>query len=70
MQTRTIQPERLVEELQRDLAGLPALSMPCGRIADEGKELPVGLQLIGPWFDEAKLLGIAEACESVLGFRV
>ena len=53
-----------------NLAGLPALSMPCGRIADEGKELPVGLQLIGPWFDEAKLLGIAEACESVLGFRV
>ncbi|MGQ0543978.1 MAG: Asp-tRNA(Asn)/Glu-tRNA(Gln) amidotransferase subunit GatA [Betaproteobacteria bacterium] len=38
------------------LAGLPALSIPCG--FDE-KGLPVGLQLMGPHFSEARLLGAA-----------
>jgi len=38
------------------LAGLPALSIPCGF---DGKGLPVGLQLTGPHFSEAKLLGAA-----------
>ena len=38
------------------LAGLPALSIPCGF---DGKGLPVGLQLMGTHFSEAKLLGAA-----------
>ena len=38
------------------LAGVPALSIPCG--FDE-KGLPVGLQLTGPHFSEARLLGAA-----------
>jgi aspartyl-tRNA(Asn)/glutamyl-tRNA(Gln) amidotransferase subunit A len=38
------------------LAGLPALSIPCG-FDDAG--LPVGLQLTGNYFSEAQLLGIA-----------
>ena len=38
------------------LAGLPALSIPCGF---DAKDLPVGLQLMGPHFSEAKLLGVA-----------
>jgi aspartyl-tRNA(Asn)/glutamyl-tRNA(Gln) amidotransferase subunit A len=38
------------------LAGLPALSIPCG--FDENG-LPVGLQLTGPHFSEARLLGVA-----------
>jgi aspartyl-tRNA(Asn)/glutamyl-tRNA(Gln) amidotransferase subunit A len=38
------------------LAGLPALSLPCGF---DAKGLPVGLQLTGDYFSEAKLLGIA-----------
>jgi aspartyl-tRNA(Asn)/glutamyl-tRNA(Gln) amidotransferase subunit A len=38
-----------------NLAGLPALSMPCGFI--EG--LPMGLQLIGPHFSEARVLNAA-----------
>ncbi len=38
------------------LAGLPALSVPCG--FDE-RGLPVGLQLVGDHFAEAKLLGAA-----------
>jgi aspartyl-tRNA(Asn)/glutamyl-tRNA(Gln) amidotransferase subunit A len=38
------------------LAGLPALSIPCGF---DGKGLPVGLQLTGNHFAEAALLGAA-----------
>jgi aspartyl-tRNA(Asn)/glutamyl-tRNA(Gln) amidotransferase subunit A len=38
------------------LAGLPALSIPCGF---DAKGLPVGLQLTGPHFAEARLLGAA-----------
>jgi aspartyl-tRNA(Asn)/glutamyl-tRNA(Gln) amidotransferase subunit A len=38
------------------LAGLPGLSVPCGF---DGAGLPVGLQLMGPHFSEAKLLGVA-----------
>ncbi len=42
------------------LAGLPAVSVPCG-FADG--RLPVGLQLIGRPFDEATILGAADAYE-------
>jgi aspartyl-tRNA(Asn)/glutamyl-tRNA(Gln) amidotransferase subunit A len=38
-----------------NLAGLPGLSMPAGTIGN----LPVGLQLIGNYFDEARLLNVA-----------
>ena len=43
-----------------NLAGLPAVSVPCGFTASN---LPLGLQLIGPVFDEAALLRIAHAYE-------
>ncbi|MBI3627451.1 MAG: Asp-tRNA(Asn)/Glu-tRNA(Gln) amidotransferase subunit GatA [Candidatus Sungbacteria bacterium] len=49
-----------------NLAGLPALSLSCGLVAEEGKNLPVGLQIIGNWFDEGKLFAVAGACEKVL----
>lgn len=38
-----------------NLAGLPAMSIPCGIVGG----LPVGLQLVGTFFSEAGLLGIA-----------
>jgi aspartyl-tRNA(Asn)/glutamyl-tRNA(Gln) amidotransferase subunit A len=41
------------------LAGLPAISVPCG--FSEG--LPIGLQLTGRFFDESMLLRIADAYE-------
>jgi aspartyl-tRNA(Asn)/glutamyl-tRNA(Gln) amidotransferase subunit A len=43
-----------------NLAGLPALSVPCGFTA---ARLPVGLQLTGRLFDEATLLRIGDAYE-------
>ena len=42
--------------LSTSLAGLPGMSIPCG-FGDFGR--PVGLQIIGNYFDEARMLGIA-----------
>jgi len=41
-------------------AGVPAISVPCGHSADG---LPIGLQIVGKWFDEATLLRLAQAFE-------
>ena len=43
-----------------NLAGLPAISVPCGFTA---ANLPIGLQLTGRLFDEARLLSAAHAYE-------
>jgi aspartyl-tRNA(Asn)/glutamyl-tRNA(Gln) amidotransferase subunit A len=43
-----------------NLAGLPAISVPCGFTADS---LPIGLQLTGRMFDEMTLLSAAHAYE-------
>jgi len=42
--------------LSTNLAGLPAMSVPCGFSA---QNLPIGMQLIGNYFSEAKLLQVA-----------
>ena len=47
-----------------NIAGIPAISVPCGTIRVEGKDLPVGLQLMGKWFDEKKLLNAAYSFET------
>jgi aspartyl-tRNA(Asn)/glutamyl-tRNA(Gln) amidotransferase subunit A len=46
--------------LPGSLAGLPGMSVPAGR-GEHG--MPVGLQLIGNYFDEARLLAIAHALQ-------
>ncbi|PIV10499.1 MAG: Asp-tRNA(Asn)/Glu-tRNA(Gln) amidotransferase GatCAB subunit A [Candidatus Portnoybacteria bacterium CG03_land_8_20_14_0_80_41_10] len=44
-----------------NLAGLPAVSLPCGRI----NNLPVGLQIIGRHFEEEKIIQTAQAYENI-----
>ena len=48
-----------------NIAGLPAISIPCG--FSEG--LPVGMQLIGPHLSEERLLGIAFAYEQATAWH-
>jgi aspartyl-tRNA(Asn)/glutamyl-tRNA(Gln) amidotransferase subunit A len=45
------------------LAGVPAISVPCGFVEEEGRSLPVGLHLVSRPFEEETLLGIARAFE-------
>ena len=49
------------------LAGLPGISVPCGKI---GGTLPVGLQIFGPAFGEARVLQLARALEAAGGASV
>ncbi|HBI85336.1 MAG TPA: Asp-tRNA(Asn)/Glu-tRNA(Gln) amidotransferase GatCAB subunit A [Ruminococcus sp.] len=46
-----------------NLGGLPAISVPCGTVTDGSAQLPVGFQLIGPAFSEAKIYQAAAAYE-------
>jgi aspartyl-tRNA(Asn)/glutamyl-tRNA(Gln) amidotransferase subunit A len=54
------------------LAGIPALSLPCGLGGDGagpgGAGLPVGFQIAGPAFSENRLLDAAFALEQAIGF--
>ena len=50
--------------LPASLAGLPAMSLPCGFDTDSGQALPVGLQLIAPWLEEGRLLRTAAALQA------
>jgi len=47
-----------------NLAGICGISIPCGETETDGKKLPVGLQIMAPAFEEARLLRIAQAYES------
>jgi aspartyl-tRNA(Asn)/glutamyl-tRNA(Gln) amidotransferase subunit A len=47
-----------------NLAGICAISIPCGDTETDGKKLPVGLQIMAPAFEEARLLRIARAYEA------
>jgi aspartyl-tRNA(Asn)/glutamyl-tRNA(Gln) amidotransferase subunit A len=46
-----------------NITGVPAISLPAGKIKIDDKELPIGFQLLGKWFDEENLLRAAHACE-------
>ncbi|MHB1809015.1 MAG: amidase family protein, partial [Solirubrobacteraceae bacterium] len=54
------------------LAGVPAVSIPCGLAGEglgpNGAGLPVGFQLVGPAFSENALLDAAFALEQAIGF--
>lgn len=47
-----------------NLAGLPAVSIPCGL---DDLKLPIGLQMIGRPFDELRLLQMAQVHETLFG---
>jgi aspartyl-tRNA(Asn)/glutamyl-tRNA(Gln) amidotransferase subunit A len=49
------------------LAGVTAISLPCGKVWGT---LPVGLQIIGPHFEEGRVLCLARAFEAAGGFEV
>lgn len=44
-----------------NLAGVPAMSIPCGQ---DKLGLPIGLQLIAPWWQEEMLFGVGEVLET------
>jgi aspartyl-tRNA(Asn)/glutamyl-tRNA(Gln) amidotransferase subunit A len=46
-----------------NITGQPALTVPCGLAADN---LPAGLQIVGPWAHDARVLDFAQACERAL----
>ena len=47
-----------------NLAGLPAMSLPFGQVDREGLNLPVGVQLIAPWFKESLLFQVGRILEA------
>ncbi len=49
-----------------NLAGLPGVSVPAGL---SGAGLPLGLQVLAPWFDEATLFKAADAVERAAEFN-
>ncbi len=50
-----------------NLAGVPGISIPCGF---DGDNLPIGLQIIAPVFDEQKLLRIAHMFEKETDWHI
>lgn len=50
-----------IATIPASLAGLPAMSLPCGR---DSNKLPIGIQLIAPSLSEKLLLDVASALES------
>ena len=48
-----------------NLAGLPGMSVPCGMV----EEKPVGLQIIGDYFDEARMLNVAHQFQQITNWH-
>ncbi len=51
-----------------NLAGIPAVSVPGGFAEQDGKKLPIAVQLYAPAFQEAKLLKIARVYEEATNY--
>jgi len=50
-----------------NLAGLPGMSLPCGF---DSQNLPIGLQLVGNYFSEAKMLNVAHQYQRATDWHV
>ena len=48
-----------------NLAGLPGMSIPCGLVGGD----PVGLQLIGNYFEESKILNVAHQFQKITSWH-
>jgi aspartyl-tRNA(Asn)/glutamyl-tRNA(Gln) amidotransferase subunit A len=59
-QSQTALPPELTNTGAFNVFGLPAISVPCGFTAGG---LPIGLQIVGPHFGEARVLAVARAYE-------
>jgi len=46
-----------------NIVGIPGISVPCGFVQKDGKDLPVGLQILGKHFDEETILQVAHNYE-------
>jgi len=51
-----------INTISINLAGLPALSLPCG----EAENLPVGIQIIGKYFEEDKIFQTGKLIEEII----
>lgn len=52
-----------VDTVAINLAGIPALSLPMGLEEVDGKPLPVGIQIMAPALQDARLIRVADALE-------
>jgi aspartyl-tRNA(Asn)/glutamyl-tRNA(Gln) amidotransferase subunit A len=52
-----------------NLAGLPAISVPCGLAKREGKDLPVGLQIIGDQKQDGLVLSVAKQYQKLADWQ-
>ncbi len=60
-----------VYTIATNLAGLPGMSIPAGFSPNsDGKPLPVGLQIMGNYFDEARMLDVAHAYQQVTDWHI
>jgi aspartyl-tRNA(Asn)/glutamyl-tRNA(Gln) amidotransferase subunit A len=53
-----------------NLAGLCGISTPCGTVTRDGKQLPVGLQILGKPLDESSILRLSHTYEQAKGFHL
>lgn len=51
------------------IAGLPGISVPCGFIEKSGKKLPVGMQIVGNYFQEDKVFRAAYAYQQATSWH-
>lgn len=49
-----------------NVAGIPAISINAGYVERDGKQLPVGLQVMGKWWKEQTVLDVAKGMELVM----
>jgi aspartyl-tRNA(Asn)/glutamyl-tRNA(Gln) amidotransferase subunit A len=48
-----------------NVAGVPAISIPSGKVEREGNNLPLGIQFFAPWFKEQQLFEIGKKFEKI-----